>query len=266
MKYNFIAGTLFLFVLGISIGMAHAQDQGKIYLGIKGGLSIPNLSAGGSLQNEINTGYSSAVGTDFAIFYDVKHSSRLSFSTQLEYCAEGGKKNGFQALPTPDALATYFTAQQRTVPSVVYANYNSKAKMNYLMLSEMAKYRLPLGKSSPLSFYAEAGPFVGLLLSAHQITSGQSDIYADKTQQENITEIAGQGERSFDNNQNIKSQLHKFNFGIEGDVGFAYAIHRSKIFIEGGGNYGFLNIQKGTENGKNHIGAGIVRVGYALGF
>ncbi|QES88030.1 outer membrane beta-barrel protein [Rhizosphaericola mali] len=264
MKYYFIAGTLFLFVLGGSINMALAQEKGKRYLGIKGGLSIPNLSAGGSAQTELNTGYSSATGTDFAIFYEVKHSSRLSFSTQLEYCTEGGKKNGFQALPTPDALAPYFTGQQRAVPSLVYADYNCKAKMNYLLLSEMAKYRLPLAKSSPLSFYAEAGPFVGLLLSAHQVTSGQSNIYADKTQQENITEISGAGEQSLENDQNIRNQLHKFNFGIEGDIGFAYTIRRSKIFIEGGGNYGFLNIQKGTANGKNRIGAGIVRMGYAL--
>jgi hypothetical protein len=42
-----------------------------------------------------------------------------------------------------------------------------------------------------------------------------------------------------------------------------YKINRSKIFIEGGGNYGFLNIQKGTENGKNNTGAATINIGYA---
>ena len=67
-------------------------------------------------------------------------------------------------------------------------------------------------------------------------------------------------------NTDIKDQLHKGNFGIEGDVGLALNMKNNKLFIEGGGNYGFLNIQKGTENGKNHIGAATVRVGYAYGF
>jgi hypothetical protein len=44
----------------------------------------------------------------------------------------------------------------------------------------------------------------------------------------------------------------------------AYKIKKSYIFIEGGGNYGFLNIQKGTANGKNETGAGTVAVGYAF--
>ncbi len=60
--------------------------------------------------------------------------------------------------------------------------------------------------------------------------------------------------------------MHKGNFGIEGDLGFALKAGSSKIFVEGGGNYGFLNIQKGTENGKNHIGAATVRLGYAIDF
>ena len=50
------------------------------------------------------------------------------------------------------------------------------------------------------------------------------------------------------------------------DAGFAMNFSRSKIFIEGGGNYGFVNIQKDSENGKNKIGAGFIRIGYAFGF
>ena len=41
---------------------------------------------------------------------------------------------------------------------------------------------------------------------------------------------------------------------------------RAIFFIEGGGNYGFLNIQKGTDNGKNQIGAATVALGYGYTF
>jgi hypothetical protein len=38
------------------------------------------------------------------------------------------------------------------------------------------------------------------------------------------------------------------------------------VFIEGGGNYGFLTIQKDSANGKNNTGAGVVNLGYAYTF
>lgn len=263
MKKYFLISILFIALFGLK---SIAQDSAKHYIGIKGGISIPNLTAGGSDNNPLNTGYSSSIGPDFAIFHECLISKKFSLSTQLEYSAQGGKKNGFQALPTPDDLAAYFMLTGQPQPEYVYATFNSEAKINYLMLSELAKLNFSLGAKSPLSLYVDAGPFAALLLSAHQITSGTSDIYADEGMQQNITEITQQGPQSFDNKQNIKDQLHKGNFGIEGDVGLALNIKNNRIFIEGGGNYGFLNIQKGTANGKNNIGAATVRVGYAFGF
>ncbi len=262
MKKHLLISAAFIILIGLQ---TKAQDSVKHYVGIKAGLSIPNLTSGGSVQNELNSGYSSTVGPNFAAFYECLVSKKFSLSTQLEYSAQGGQKNGFQALPTPPELEPYFTAQQRPVPDVVYADFDSKAKIDYLMLSELAKFIMPFNSKSPFSFYLEAGPFAGLLVSAHQVTSGSSDIYADKGKQENITEITQQGPQSFDNTTDIKDDLHKGNFGIEGDAGFALKLQNSKIFIEGGGNYGFLNIQKGEANGKNHIGAGTVRAGYAFG-
>ncbi|MBS1746860.1 MAG: outer membrane beta-barrel protein [Bacteroidetes bacterium] len=261
--------TFFIFITilpAFFISRIYAQDSIRHYFGVKAGISIPNITTGGgSVVNELNSGYSSSLGPDFAIFSEMIFSKHFSITSQLEYSAQGGKKDGFQALPTPENLTPYFTMQSRPVPDVVYATFNSTAKINYMILSELAKYILPFGQKSNWAFYGEAGPFVGFLVSAHQVTSGKSDIYADKTKQENITGITQMGEQSFDNTQDIKDQLHKANFGIEGDIGFSYNFFRSKIFIEGGGNYGFLNIQKGTENGKNHIGAGTVRLGYAIG-
>ncbi len=239
-----------------------AQDTVKHYIGIKGGISIPNLTTRASVQIPLNTGYSSGIGPDFAVFYECLLSKKISLSTQLEYSAQGGKKNGFQALVLKGGLAPFFPPGQE--PQYLYADFNSEAKINYLMLSELAKINFNLGKRSPVSVYIDAGPFAALLVSAHQVTSGSSIIYLDEQMQEPLP--LNPPEQSFDNKQDIKDQLHKGNFGIEGDVGFALNMKHNKLFIEGGGNYGFLNIQKGTEYGKNNIKAGIVRVGYAYGF
>ena len=260
MKKAFVISTLLLCVF--TIHNAKAQDSSKNFIGIKGGLSIPNLTSSGGDNNPRSSGYQSKTGPDFAIFFDKGISKKFSLVTQLQYIAQGGKKDGGQAFPTPVDLAQYFTYIGQPVPVNTYATFNSEAKLNYLMLSELAKFTFPFSKSH-LSFYAEAGPFAALLVSAHQVTSGSSTIYADAGMTQPIPQTDN---TSFDNKEDIKDQLHKGNFGIEGDVGFALNFSHSKIFIEGGGNYGFLTIQKESENGKNHIGAGVIRIGYAFGF
>ena len=128
------------------------------------------------------------------------------------------------------------------------------------MLNVLAKFNWHLGEFSPFMLYAEAGPFSAYLLSAKDVTSGSSLIYADEQKQEPLISTA----INFDNKMDIKSDVHKGNFGIAGDIGFAYNFSNSRVFIEAGGNYGLLNIQKDAANGKNQIGAVIARVGYSF--
>jgi hypothetical protein len=250
---------LCLLVLGMLFYFnASAQN---ITIGVRGGISIPNLTAGGSQQNPLNTGYSSRQGLDAGIFAEFKFSDLFSLQPMLEYSSQGGKKDGLQAFPTPAQIAAGYQAQNQTPPTYLYANYKSEAKLNYLMLPVLAKFGYNFHQS-PFRIYIDAGPFLGLLVSAHQITSGSSEFYADPSGQQQLP----YGEQSFNSNDDIKSQLNKVNFGVEGNLGLAYKIKRSSIFIEGGGNYGFLNIQKGTANGKNNTGAAAADIGYALAF
>lgn len=250
---------IYLSVIGLLFFYSSASAQ-NVAIGVRGGISIPNLTAGGSDANPLNSGYSSRQGPDFGLFADFKISNLFSIEPMLQYSSQGGKKDGMQALTIPSDLAAAFQAQNQPVPPYVYANYNSEAKLNYLLIPVLAKFGWNLGKSSPWRLYVDAGPFAGFLLNAHQVTSGNSIIYADQGSTQPIT----QGPVSFDDNSNIKDQLHSFNFGIEGNVGFAYKIGRGNLFIEGGGNYGFLNIQKGTANGKNNTGAATADIGYAF--
>jgi len=226
-------------------------------LGVRGGISIPNLSAGGSNNNPLNTGYKSRFGPDFGIFGEFIISDLFSLQPMIEYSSQGGKKSGLQAFPTPPAYAAYF--QPGPAPTYLYANFKSEAKLNYLLIPVLAKFGWNLKPASPVRIYVDAGPFVGFLLSAKQVTSGSSNIYGDSGGQQPLTQSA----QSFDATDDIKSQLNKTNFGVEGNVGISYLMGKSNIFIEGGFNYGFLNIQKGTENGKNNTGAGTISLGYA---
>ena len=253
---------LFYFsVLGLLMVYFNAAAQ-DVSIGVRGGISIPNLTAGGSEENPLNSNYSSRQGPDFGIFADFKVSSLFSIEPMVQYSSQGGKKDGLQAVPG-DQFSAYFQEIGQPTPTYLYANYNSQAKLNYLMVPVLAKFGWNLAKSSPWRFYVDAGPFAGFLRNAHQVTSGTSQFYADAGGTQPLTEF---GTNNFDGDQNIKPQLNTVNFGVEGNVGLAYRIKRSSIFIEGGGNYGFLNIQKGTANGKNNTGAATADIGYALGF
>jgi len=232
----------------------HAAAQSS--LGIRGGLSIPNLTSGSGNRTPLNTGYKSRLGPDISLFTEFSVSNHFSLEPALEYASQGGKKNGLQAFTTPDQLAAMFPPGQ--APPFLYANYKSEAKLNYLMLPILAKFSWKL-RESAFRIYVDAGPFAALLVSAHQVTSGQSPFYADPAGQQPLPG----GAQSFDNTENIKKDLHHFNVGIEGNIGLGYRFERAELFIQGGGNYGFLNIQKNAIDGKNNTGAAVVTIGYS---
>lgn len=246
-----------------STTIARAQED---EYGFFGGISIPNLTSSGSENNPLNTGYSSRLGPEFGIMSE-HHITRLfSLEWKLEYSSQGGKKDGFQAFPTPASVAAYYESQGMQAPDYLYANFKSEVRINYLrFMPVMAKFGWDLGQLSQFRLFADAGPFVGYLLSAKQVTSGNSNVYADPNGHE---QLPG-GPESFDNTENIKDQLHHGNFGVDGDVGIAYKFGKdmhNKIFLEAGWNYGFINIQKGSQNGKNNTGAATVLMGYTYKF
>jgi hypothetical protein len=229
----------------------------KITLGAKGGFSIPNLT-GGSADNPLNSGYSSRLGADGGVYGEYHLNEKFSISVGLEYSSQGGLKDKFQAYPTPPAMAPLFAPAP--APTYLYANFKSEAKLDYLLIPVVAKYRWKLDNKNHLTFYAAAGPFAGFLLSAHQVTNGSSLIYMDEQKTMPLPVPA----QSFDANTSIKSDLYTFNTGIDGFAGFLYNLTpKHALFIEGGGNLGIITIQKGSANGKNYAGAGVVTFGYA---
>lgn len=180
-------------------------------------------------------------------------------------------------------------------PQYLYADAKRMAKMDYLMLPILAKFGWNFTKTSPWRAYVSAGPYVGLLINAKNAVKINGGVYADKSGGALIQlpsevtsaipppmlpaltgavdQISGGLSANMASNMNrtedIKDQLHPFNWGLEGNIGIHYQItNKNKVFVEIGGNYGMMNIQKSTGNGlylngKNHIGAATVMAGYA---
>lgn len=286
---------LTVFALIFFTGVSYSQEY---TFGVKGGISIPNLSAGGT-NTPLSEGYKSRIGTDFGIYLEKHFTKMFSLSVGLEYSEQGGKKTGLQALPSDPILTpinqavggALAQAQIANVtlpnPGYLYADYSNTAKLNYLLVPVLARLKWKLGVNSPFKFYVAAGPFAGFLVKAQQETGSGSTIYYDSNEQslynaylQNLTSqqvpapvaqgILSQipfGQLAISAQKtNIKPDTHTFNFGFMGFIGFSYSYGSHSIFIEGGGNYGFLNIQKDASNGKNRIGAGVVTAGYAFSF
>jgi hypothetical protein len=116
---------------------------------VKGGISIPNLRPSGS-SNPLNSGYTSGLGPDVAIFGEYGFSDLFSIEVLLEYSAQGGNKNGKQALPVGNGP---------TGPIYYWTNFDANAKMDYLMVPVITKFGFNLGIA--VSVYADAGPFSG---------------------------------------------------------------------------------------------------------
>jgi hypothetical protein len=259
----------YIFLAFIFCGILSASaQQSKFSLGAKAGVAIPSLTSG-SNSTPLSEGYASRFGFYGGVVSEMKTGKHFGFRAELNFSSQGGMREGMQALPLDPSLEPLWQmlpAFGITPDEYMYADIKSEAILNYLEIPVMAKYRI--GLSSKIDFYAQAGPYVGILLNAKNITSGSSSIYVDPEGTIPVDAIlvqAGQepiGVQSFDHTQDITSDLNRFNFGAQAALGFGLKIKSGEIFIEGGGNYGFLNIQKDAANGSNNTGAGTVTLGY----
>jgi hypothetical protein len=257
---------LFLFLICFAI-TADAQYYNRYArnfgIGLKGGFSATNLSAGSGGNNPLSSGYSTVFGPDAGIFVEYKISDMISIQPELEYSTQGGKKNGLQAFPLPQAIAVFF--QPGPAPQYLYANFNNQVKISYFMLPILLKLSWDIEEGSPFKFHIAGGPFVGYLYKANAVSTGTSTIYTDAKGQ-NAVILPPQ---SFNSNTDLKPQLQKLNYGIEGNIGITAKLDllgANFVFLEIGGNYGLENIQKYANNGKNNTGAAVISFGYSVFF
>jgi hypothetical protein len=226
--------------------------QSKSSVGIFGGINIPRLSGGNG--NELSRDYTSRSGVAFGLTSSLYLGANFSLRVDVMYSSEGGKRNGIQAFDASSIsplvpAGTYF-----------YADYKNESILNYAEVPVMFKYSFPLNKFS--KFYINAGPYVGILLNAKEITSGSSLIYADRAK----TMILIPAPMSFDAKTDITSSINKLNFGLTGGVGLSQKLSSGEIFADVRAAYGLKVIQKLSQNGSSHNGNLLIDLGYAILF
>jgi len=242
------------------------KNKNALYVGAKAGLSIPSLQAGES-KNVWNKNYKSILRVYASVFGEYQISKRFSIQAELAYAAQGGMRNDIQPFAVPAEYLDIFQLAFNTKNDYVFANLKSTSHIDFLQVPIMLKYAYPIAFNNKLSVYVLAGPYFGYMVSAKQIVkSADLHVYSTEELSSEIPQdlVKGFFGESIDTTINSYPELNKFNMGIQGGIGFQYQLGKGKVFIEGGGNYGFLYLQKGDDHGKNNIGAGTVLVGYAL--
>jgi hypothetical protein len=227
------------------------------WLGVHGGLSIPDLSGGSG--NQLSTGYTSRLAANFGIQGEWHVYHRFSLQVELNYAGQGGQRNGTQPITNlPPSLGPM-------VPpgSYLYANFKNKAVLNYLELPILAKFSW--GRT--LIFYADAGFYAGYLLHAEEKTKDSSSIYVDQKG----TPLTIQGypvpAQNFTANTDITSSIKRFNVGVTGGVGLALPLDaHNRVFFDARFEYGFINIQKYSEDGSNNTGNLLLSLGWSHRF
>ncbi|MDR1170489.1 MAG: outer membrane beta-barrel protein [Prevotellaceae bacterium] len=269
-------------------------DAQPVNLGVRGGLAIPNIVSGS--DNPLSAGYSSRFAGNGGIFTEIEMNSVFALRFGVEYTGQGGKRNGVQTMSSSQ-LITDMAAQMggniteeivamlgemaAYVPPTFHADVNNTVKFDYLMLPLSLQAGKTLG-NGPCRIYVNVGPFISFLMSGEQVSKGSSKLYAgaDKTATvwtgipaeiqsriaAGVPELANILENGTEfGTSNITGEIRPVNFGAQGNIGLSYRMgNYSHLFIEAGGNYGFIRIQKSKSNGVNHIGSANVVIGYSF--
>jgi len=268
MKHSFY---IFLWAFIFPVVAMAQPEQNKarsehFFVGIKGGLSIPTLQSGES-SNDWNKDYASRLGPYFGGLVELPLSRHFSFQAELVYAAEGGKRNNIQPMAIPEEYLAIFQKAFKTDQDYLFANLNSVSRINYIQMPLMLKYHYPIAANGKLQVFAQAGLCPGYMVQSKQIVKSENlRVYFDGEGKAEIPEslVHSSFGSSIDTVIDARNDLHSWNIGIQGAIGFSYQIGCGKIFIEGGGNYGFVPVQKTDDHGKNNIGAGTVLLGYAM--
>ena len=229
------------------------------------------------------------------IFTEVGLNETFSIRLGVEYSGQGGKRDGIQAMSTnqlimdlagsmgnniSEEMAAILGQMGAMMPKNFYADVDNTVKFDYLMIPLSLGVGKDLG-NGPFRIYANAGPFVSFLMSGEQKSKRSTKLYtsADKTStlweqltptiqtaiETNVPQLANtlQNGTEFGTSV-ITGNLRPVNFGVQGNIGLSYQCNRNRFFVEAGGNYGFVRIQKDKTNGTNRLGAASIMFGYAF--
>lgn len=279
MKNCQLSITLILFFI-CSIVSVNAQEEEivsesqiiPLKIGFKAGYSLGKLSS--DADNIYTQDYESTSGIDVGVTFEFKITDLISVQPEINFTQRGGARNGYQPI-TGNELSDqlnqflpFLNMPLVTDANPLYATYDSESELKYLEIPVLAKF----GWGEDFRVFAEVGPYLGILLSANQITSGNSQFFFDADGMNPVIvpnpagtpPFVGLPAQSLDAKTDTKDDLKRVNFGGIVGVGVSKTItDKSEIFLDARAAYSFNAIQHQEVFGQSHIGGVVFSIGYA---
>lgn len=168
---------LLCLVAATAVPAAHAQF---IAFGLKGGLSIPNLTGGDDLP--ISENYESRTAFTGGGFFELGLNDRWSLVGELNYSGQGGQRDYVVfsqeefVSSNPDPATQAFLNFAFDAAGADYARVEGEtiARLNYINVPLMVRYSFPISR---LRIYFNGGVYLGYLASSeYETTVEQSDV------------------------------------------------------------------------------------------
>ncbi len=228
-----------------------AFSQKGWFGGIKGGISIPKLRAPSDANASYSNGFSTIIGPQLGVLAEYRFSPLFSLQTEFNYSSQGGEKKGDQRIVTKDFKA-YIPAGV-SLPDYLYSRFDNRITLRYLELPIMAKFSFKMSPDYRVSIFG--GPYIGYLIKAEGEATGESKIYKDPAQSQELTYNGfALGVVDFNRKEDIINQLQKTNYGIQGSSSIEYVAKKLNYFLTIGGTYGLKRLQKDPNFGNNKTG------------
>ena len=230
-------------------------NRNTIKVGVKGGLSLPSLSD--NSDNIYTEDFKSFASFEAGVFVNYGIDEKFSLQLEFNYAKKGGERNGFQPIP-PSALEGQIPPDSGfELPDDIFfsADFKNRNELQYIEIPVLLKATI---NKNQWGFFANAGPYIGFLLKATQVTSGNSQIYFKDDKAFPLFP-----ESSFVAETDVKDSLNDVNFGGIIGVGVTRRLNsKSELLFEVRGTYGFIPLQKDEKFGKSRVGSVLFSLGY----
>jgi len=248
------------------------ENKTSIKIGAKVGYSLSKLQDVN--ENIYAKDYKSVSGVDFGFSAEFLLTELISIQTELNFTKRNGTRTGMQPVGENELsdqlnqFLPFIGLPTITAENPLYAYFDAEQKLKFLEVPVLVKF----GWGDDFRFYAETGPYVGILLSAKQVTSGTSQFYFDENGENPVFVPNPEGDppfvelpaQSLDADTNIKDDLKTVNFGGIVGIGAIKKLgEKSEVFLDARASFSFNYIQIRDVFGKSYVGGVIISLGYA---
>jgi hypothetical protein len=257
----------------------------QVKIGAKIGYSLGKLAT--STENIYTDEFSTTRGMDWGMLVEIPINEMVSIQPEFNFTQRGGLRDGSQPVQTEplaeafeevgfslsqlNQLIFFSGGQPITNENPFYADYYSDSELRYLEIPVLVK----LGWGSNWRFYVEAGPSMAVLLSANQITTGQSQLYYDREMSDPLKIPNAEFPDGppfldidappipFDAETDINNDIESMSVGVQAGLGLIKNFGRSEVFLDAKFSYGLSSIQRDSTFGESTIGGVIFSIGYS---